>query len=149
LAASVRGRLEATKHHVVATLRCDGSPRVSGTEVQFHGPDLVAGGMPGALKGRDLRRDPRYALHSNPGDGSMDGGDAKVSGTAVEVVDPAALLDYANAIERPQEPGAPLDFELFRFLITDVVRTSVHPDGDRLLIESWRPGVGLRTVERR
>ena len=134
---------------MLATLRADGSPRVSGTEVQFHGPDLVAGGMPGARKGRDLRRDGRYALHSNPGDGSMDGGDAKVSGTAVEVVDPAVLLEYAAAISRAQEPGAPLDFELFRLLVTDVVRTSVHPDGDRLLIESWQPGVGLRTAERR
>jgi hypothetical protein len=133
----------------VATLRADGSPRVSGTEVQFHGPDLVAGAMTGALKSHDLRRDGRYALHSNPGDGSMDGGDAKVSGTAVEVVDPSVLVEYARAISRPPEPGASLDFDLFRFLITDVVRTSVHPDGDRLLIESWRPGTGLRTIERR
>ena len=87
LAAPVRARFQATKHHVLATLRRDGSPRVSGTEVQFHGPDLTIGSMPGSVKGRDLRRDGRYALHANPGDGTMDGGDAKVSGTAVEVTD--------------------------------------------------------------
>ncbi|HZD38745.1 MAG TPA: pyridoxamine 5'-phosphate oxidase family protein, partial [Actinomycetes bacterium] len=43
LAAAVRARFEATKHHVLATVRRDGSPRVSGTEVDFHGPDLIVG----------------------------------------------------------------------------------------------------------
>ena len=143
LAAAVRSRFEATKHHVLATVRADGSPRVSGTEVQFHGEDLVAGSMPDSVKARDLRRDHRYALHSNPGDGSMAGGDAKVSGVAAEMTDPAALADYADTI------GPPPEFELFRFLIAEVVHTAVHPDGDRLVIRSWRPGQGVRTVQRR
>ena len=142
LAAAVRGRLEATKHHVLATLRSDGSPRVSGTEVQFHGYDLVAGGMPGSVKGADLRRDGRYALHSNPGDPSMAGGDAKVSGHAIEIVDPVARAAYAGSVQPPPA------FDLFSFRIGAVVHTSVHPDGDRLVIRSWRPGVGVRVVER-
>src|SRR5215204_6233773 len=83
LAAATRARFTATKHHVLATLRADGSPRVSGTEVQFHGDDIVAGSMAEAVKVRDLRRDGRFALHANPGDGSMEGGDAKIAGVAV------------------------------------------------------------------
>jgi hypothetical protein len=76
LAAAVRRGFEAAKHHVLATLRRDGSPRVSGTEVDFRGPDLVLGSMGGARKAADLRRDGRFALHAHPGD-DMDQGDVK------------------------------------------------------------------------
>ena len=142
LAAAVKARLTATKHHVLATLRRDGSPRVSGTEVQLHGGDLTCGSMPGAVKAKDLQRDGRYALHANPGDGSMDGGDAKVAGRAVEVTDPGELAAFVDEVT-PPEP-----FHLFRLGIDEVVLTSLHPDGDRLVIETWRPGAGVQRVER-
>jgi hypothetical protein len=142
LAAAVKARFVATKHHVLATLRRDGSPRVSGTEVQFHGDDLMAGSMPGSIKAADLRRDGRFALHANPGDGSMEGGDAKVSGRAVIVTDAATLASYAGDVE-PPEP-----FDLFCFDLDEVVHTSLHPAGDRLVIETWRPGRGVTRVER-
>jgi hypothetical protein len=38
------------KHHMMATLRRDGSPRISGTEVRFIGGQLVLGMMGGALR---------------------------------------------------------------------------------------------------
>ena len=94
LAGAVQARLTATKHHVLATLRQDGSPRVSGTEVQLRGPELTIGSMPDAIKARDLQRDGRFALHANPGDGTMEGGDAKVAGVAVEVTDEAELAAF-------------------------------------------------------
>jgi len=50
LADAVRACFEATKHQVVATLRKDGAPRVSGTEVDFSGDELQLGSMPGAVK---------------------------------------------------------------------------------------------------
>ena len=133
LAAAVEARLKATKHHVLATLRRDGSPRVSGTEVDLRDDGLYLGSMWEAVKARDLRRDGRFALHANPGDGSMAGGDAKLSGVAVEVTD---------------HPDAGRS-HLFRLDVTEVVLTSVHPDRDRLVIESWRPEEGVRRVERR
>ena len=73
------------KHMTLATLRRDGSPRISGTEAQFVDGELVLGMMPGSLKARDLLRDPRLALHSpsiDPpeGDPSAWGGDAKIAG---------------------------------------------------------------------
>src|ERR687891_293156 len=89
LAAAVRARFETTKHHVLATLRRDGSPPGSGTEVDFHDGDLTVGSMWEAVKARDLQRDGRFAIHANPGDGSLAGGDAKVAGVAVEVGDDA------------------------------------------------------------
>ena len=143
LAGAVRARLEATKHHVLATLRRDGSPRVSGTEVQLHGRDLTVGMMHGSIKARDLQRDGRFVLHANPGDGSMEGGDAKLAGVAIEVVDQVELAPYVDAIH-PPEP-----FHLFRLLLTEVVVTSLHPDGDRLVIRTWHPDGHVRIVERR
>ena len=142
LAARVRARFEWTKHHVLATLRRDGSPRVSGTEVQFHEDDLVIGMMHGSVKAGDLSRDSRFALHANPGDASMEGGDAKVSGVATEVVDPEVLAAYVDAVEPPPP------FHLFRCALRGVVLTSLHPDGDRLVIETWHPAEGLVARDR-
>lgn len=142
LATRVRARFEATKHHVLATLRRDGSPRVSGTEVGFFRDDLMLGSMHEAVKARDLRSDARFAIHANPGDGSMEGGDAKVAGRAIEVTDSHTLAAFVGE-EQPPEP-----FHLFRLELTEAVLTSLHPDGDRLVIETWRPGEPVRTVER-
>ena len=143
LAKAVRARFEATKHHVLATLRRDGSPRVSGTEVQVHDGDLTLGSMWGAVKARDLQRDGRFALHANPGDGSMAGGDAKVSGVAVEVVDEAELAAYIDATKPP--PGK---FHVFRLSLSEAVLTTVEND-EYLLIRTWRPGEPVKRVERR
>jgi hypothetical protein len=142
LAAAVRARFEATKHHVLATLRRDGSPRVSGTEVRFHGPDLLVGSMWKAMKALDLQRDGRFALHANPGDGSMEDGDVKLSGTAVEITDPAELKAFVDT-EQPPEP-----FHLFRLSLDEVVRISLRADQQALVIESWRPGAPVKRVER-
>jgi hypothetical protein len=142
LAGAVRARFEATKHHVIATLRRDGSPRVSGTEVDFHGPDLIIGSMWQAVKAKDLQRDGRFALHANPGDPSMEGGDAKISGRATEVTDPDELRAFVEQ-EHPPEP-----FHLFRLSLEEVVRTSVSPDEKYLIIESWRPGGPVRSIDR-
>ncbi len=133
LAAAVEARFTANKHHVLATLRRDGSPRVSGTEVELVDGQLRLGSMLRAVKAADLQRDGRFALHANPGDGSMEGGDAKVSGVAVEVV---------------EHPAAD-DSHLFLLDVREVVLTSLHPDGDRLVIETWGPDSGVRRVERR
>ena len=145
LATAVRARFEAEKHHILATLRRDGTPRVSGTEVQFRGADLTIGSMPDARKAKDLQRDGRFALHANPGSGTaMEGGDAKVAGTAVEIVDPDELRRYVDDEEPPPGP-----FHAFRLDLDEAVLTSLHPDRDRLVIETWRPGRGVTRVERR
>ncbi|GAB3205089.1 pyridoxamine 5'-phosphate oxidase family protein [Marinactinospora thermotolerans] len=141
LAAFVRGRFEGFRHHVLATLRRDGSPRVSGTEVLFRDGHLVLGSMPGSRKALDLRRDNRYALHVNPGepaDGTMEG-DAKVSGHAVEVTDDAERRRLL-----PEQPSG--GSHLFRLLVEEVAVTTV--EGDRLVIRLWRPGAGVRRFER-
>lgn len=136
LAAAVRARFEVTKHHVLATLRGDGSPRVSGTEVSFSGDRLTIGSMRPAVKADDLLRDGRYALHSNPGDGSLDGGDAKISGVATVVT--------------PAQGGAPPDPGSYTFAldVREVVHVSLDDERQHLVVRSWRPGRGERRVLR-
>jgi pyridoxamine 5'-phosphate oxidase-like protein len=142
LANTVRARLEATKHHVLATLRLDGSPRVSGTEVGWRGPDLTLGSMPGARKALDLRRDGRFALHANPGDGSMTTPDVKISGRAVEVTG----ADQQTWVEEVRPPSE--DSHLFRLELTEVVTTGVSDDQTHLVIQLWRPGQPVQTFRR-
>lgn len=140
LADAVLARFTAARHHVLATLSRDGSPRVWGTEVDHWRGDLLLGSMVPARKLDDLRRDPRFALHAHTGDGSMADGDAKVSGRAEVVADADVLAAY-TADRRPPEP-----YVLVRLHPTAVVLTEL--DGERLRITSWRDGTGLRVVVR-
>ncbi|MFJ9716654.1 pyridoxamine 5'-phosphate oxidase family protein [Streptomyces sp. NPDC101213] len=138
----VEDRFGAFTHHVLATLRKDGSPRTSGLEVRFLAGELWLGMMPGSLKVLDLRRDPRFSLQANPGEGTgMGGGDVRVGGRAVEVGDGAARARYVEEVE-PPEP-----FHLFRTELTEVVRTYVEDDA-YLVAQVWRPGEPVRALRR-
>ena len=144
LAARARASFDAHKHKVLATLRRDGSPRISGIEATIADGELWLGMMPGSRKALDLRRDPRLALHSAsddpPDDPATWAGDAKLSGRAVEVDDPA-LLERLGA-------GDQADAHLFRVDITELVHTRVGDPADHLVIDLWREGAGLRTMRR-
>ncbi|MER5435612.1 pyridoxamine 5'-phosphate oxidase family protein [Streptomyces sp. NPDC002588] len=143
LAKTAEERFGAFTHHVLATLRRDGSPRTSGIEVRFLSGELWLGMMPGSLKALDLRRDPRFALQVNPGDGTgMGGGDVRIAGRAVEVDDPRVKGAYVKEVE-PPEP-----FHLFRTELTEVVRTSVE-DETYLVVQVWKPGEPVRVIKRR
>lgn len=142
LAKTVEARFGAFTHHVLATLRKDGSPRTSGLEVRFLHGELWLGMMPDSLKALDLGRDPRFALQANPGEGqSLGGGDVRIAGRAIEVEDAAAKGAYVKEVE-PPEP-----FHLFRTELTEVVRTYVE-DEKYLVLQIWQPGRPLRTVKR-
>src|ERR1700737_5398605 len=83
-------RFGVRKHKTLATLRADGSPRISGIEAEFADGELFMGMMPDSVKLRDLERDARLALHSptdDPPDGRPQGwaGEAKLAGCAIEV----------------------------------------------------------------
>lgn len=142
LASAARARLESMRHHVLATLREDGSPRVSGTEAGWYGGDLTFGSMPGARKARDLQRDGRFALHANPGDGTLSEPDVKISGVAVEVTGDEQAAWVAE-VQPPQT-----DAHLFRCAITEVVTTKVADDQTHLVITSWTPDRGVRVFKR-
>ena len=136
-AQRVRELFDAHRHKTIATLRADGSPRISGIETAFKDGELTFGSMPNARKGADLRRDPRFALHSasvDPVEGAEARwpGEAKISGRAI----------YAGPT-----PAAP-DGDLFHADIAEVVHTHINDQATKLVIEWWTPTQGLRRIER-
>ena len=145
-AAAVRARFDARRHKTLATLRRDGSPRISGIETDFVAGYLWLGGMADSRKVVDLLRDPRFALHSGSEDPPAWTGDAKVAGRAVEETDPARIAAVLNAAGGGEAPGSA---RLFRADLSEVVLTRTGDPPDHLAVEWWREGEGLRRVERR
>ncbi len=136
-ALRVQGLFDAHRHKTIATLRADGSPRISGIEAAFEDGELVFGSMANARKGADLVRDARFALHSatiDPVQGAEAQwpGEAKISGLAINV--------------RPLSEGT--DGERFYGDISQVVHTHLNEKATMLLVEWWTPTHGLRRIER-
>ena len=144
-ADGVRRRLDAHVHKTIATVRADGSPRISGIEAFFADGDLWFGSMPNARKALDLRRDPRFALHSGSADPPEWEGDAKISGRAEEVGDPERRLAVFSS--RGSDPPSS-ESHLFRADIDEAVLVGLNEARDRLVIELWRPGRELKRMER-
>jgi hypothetical protein len=131
-AARVRKLMQSRKHLTMATLRSDGSPRISGTEVQFEEGELRIGSMPNAVKARDLLRDPRVAIHGPTTDPPAEEpglwpGEAKIAG---------------RATARPSEG----DDHSFVIDIDEAVITSLGGGG--LMVESWNPRRGYERLVR-
>ena len=140
-AAEVKEVLDAHKHKTIATLRRDGSPRVSGIEMRFVDGDVSFGMMPRSRKLADLRRDPRTEIHSASllveGEEMTWIGDARLSGRAQEITDPD---ERARLTDAP--PGAPA----FVLDIERVVRIKVEGSPLHLLVQTWRPGLPLEST---
>jgi hypothetical protein len=142
LAARVRARLDAHTHKTIATLRRDGSPRISGTETEFADGELWIGSMWQALKARDLKRDPRFALHSGSAEPAEWEGDAKLAGIAEEITDPERVREI-NGDQASSEPS-----HLFRLELREVSTVGLNEQRNALVIEVWTPEQGVRAVTR-
>ena len=142
LAARVRARLDAHTHKTIATLRRDGSPRISGTETEFADGELWIGSMWQALKARDLQRDPRFALHSGSAEPAEWEGDAKLAGIAEEITDPERVREI-NGDQASSEPS-----HLFRLELREVSTVGLNEQRNALVIEVWTPEQGVRAVTR-
>jgi hypothetical protein len=139
-AGRVQRLFDAHKHKTLATLRKDGSPRISGIEVEFKDGEVTLGMMAGSLKAMDLQRDPRLALHSASDDPPKDNpstwpGDAKMAGLAVD----------AGKLEGAEYPGEGVRFTVD---VKEVVMTRVAESNDHLVIESWHEGRSLEVRAR-
>ncbi len=144
-AARVRAAFDAHAHKFLATLRADGSPRISGIEMHFVMDEPWLAGMPGSAKFRDLRRDPRFALHSGSDEPATFSADAKLDGRATPVIAPDERARYASAAGvAPEHMG----FELFRVDLDQVVLVALNEERTALVISSWRPGRGLTHTTR-
>jgi hypothetical protein len=130
LAARARARFDAFTHKTMATVRRDGSPRISGTEVEFSDGEAWIGSMWRAVKALDLQRDPRYAIHSGSADPPDWSGDAKIAGRAEEVTEPGATSHR------------------FRLDIDELVVVHLGEPADHIVIEAWHEGRGLSSLRR-
>lgn len=152
LADRARAVFEATVNAVLATVRADGSPRVSGLDPFFASGELVFGSMPDSRKLADLRRDPRLALHGIPwesrrlAEGAADPGpvDVKLTGRAVPLEDDRRR---AMAVSFASERGFEMpDGDLFRVDVASLVLIWV--EHEELVVDRWTE-TGGRTTTRR
>jgi hypothetical protein len=165
LGIRAREILSSTTNCVLATIRADGSPRVSGIDPFFLDGALYLGSMPNARKADDLRRDPRLALHGIPWESrrTKEGApsepiqaDAKLTGRAVEVELEEAKRIMAwyweqlgrEAPDHGDTGDGPDGGHLFRVDVESVTLVSVE-DEEFLVIDTWSERGGRNTVRRR
>jgi hypothetical protein len=150
LAKAAQAVFDAHKHKVLATLRADGSPRLSGNEAVFRDGEVWLGMMHRSLKALDLQRDARMELHSAPVDLELKQGDARLAGRATEITDADVLRRFAAAsAEEHDGTEPPSPFHLFRVDVGEVTLIRVGEPPDHLVIEWWSPESGYHRTERR
>lgn len=124
----------------LSTVRRDGGPRVHPMCPVIHDGRLFAFLIP-SPKARDLRRDPRYAMHSFPMENNEDA--FYLNGDAREVLDTdhRARIEQLYLDERPHVPDLDLsDQDLFEFLIEMAMLTRTTGHGDPSpRHDIWRP----------
>ncbi|MGH3663896.1 MAG: pyridoxamine 5'-phosphate oxidase family protein [Micromonosporaceae bacterium] len=133
---------------LLATLRSDGSPRISPMEPRFFEDQLWIIGMPDTSKFRDLARDPRFCLHTATVDPEVKDGDAKLWGTVRDVRDKALHQRFAEALF--EETGFDLRGKEFgHFYAADVTAASaVQINDGHLDITVWKAGEPERVVRK-
>jgi Pyridoxamine 5'-phosphate oxidase len=155
LASLAEELLADTGLMMLATLRADGSPRISPMEpvlkdgkLVLHGDRLWLGMMPGATKARDLKRDGRFTLHNATVDKMVTKGDVKLWGVATEVTDHDTLVRFAEDIF--VSTGFRFEVGSFDAFDVDILGAStVSVGGDVMLVRTWHPGKGVTATEKR
>ena len=143
LASSVRDRFESHRHGVMATLRSDGAPRLSGMDTPIRDGQLWLAMDTVSRMAEDLRRDPRFSIHSAPDEEELWQGDARIEGRAVPSLDSEMAL-FVKGHRFPIEDTSTM--ALFTTHITRVVLVRVE---DRsLLVASWTPDGGMNVTRR-
>lgn len=126
---------------LVATIRRDGTPRVSPVEPFLLSGDLWLSMLLGSAKAKDLIRDPRVLVHSVVTRRDGGEGEFKVRGTVREETDPGVQASYAAAVAddlgwRP----IPGQFHLFAVGVDDVTFVRYESaTGDQFLTR-WPKG---------
>jgi hypothetical protein len=145
LAASVQRRFLAHAHHVLATVRPDGRPRVNGTNVFFTDGLLWFGTLVSARRVHDLQSNPHVAIHSAPLDDNLPagGGDARIEGVVRRLsTDDATRLFPVGPEVAPRVDGAYFEVQVSAMSLVEV-------DGDELVVTWWRPGADVTVTRRR
>lgn len=146
LASYVERRFASHEHHVIATVRSDGSPRVSGTNVMFTQGTLWIGMMPGALRADDLRKHPTCALHSAPLNEKLPSGegDVRMNARARELAD--SEVEKLFLAHFPEATGV-MPGAFFELLVTDF--SIVEVENDEIVLTRWSPATDVVVTRHR
>ena len=142
LAELGRGLFEGTRLVILGSLRRDGWPRISPVEPLFFADELYLGMMWQSLKARDLQRDPRCSVMNATNDRMATEGEFKLTGRAIEVVEPAERTSYAASLYEqlgfsPEDSGEP-DYHLFKIAIATASFAKIQDEEWVRLF--WRAG---------
>lgn len=133
---------------LLATIRADGSPRISPMELRIFEGHLTLVGMPDTTKFRDLGRDPRFCLHTATVDPHVGDGDAKLWGEARDLQDHDLHQRFAEDLF--EDIGMDLRGQAFDpFYVADITSaSSLEVVEDQLRITIWKPGEDERAILR-
>jgi hypothetical protein len=137
-------RLNERRIALLATLRRDGSPRISPVEPFFAEGHLLFGAMAWTLKVRDLDRDPRCTLHSpvtGPNEGEPE---LKLYGRAIEAdADLRASCPSGWWTDQPHEVA-----RVFSLSIEEAAFVTWDYEGGEMTVIRWSRETGLKTIRR-
>ena len=137
-------RLTAARLALLGTLRRDGSPRISPVEPVLARGQLLIGAMAWSAKAGDLRRDPRYVLHSVVTGPDSGEGELKLYGTAA-----AASQDLRTAAAGAWWLAwAPEKAAVFTLHIGQAVFVSWDIERGLMTAHRWSPRTGYRQASR-
>lgn len=144
IADLARERFATDEVVMIGTLRSDGSPRISGAEPDLAADRLCLGMMWQSRKAHDLKRDPRITIHSLPSDRLNPGGDVKLTGRAIEELDPDVRAEYRRVVAAridwsPNEP----EFHLFS---VDIAEAAYIRFGHDPVVWHWDEESGFREL---
>jgi hypothetical protein len=146
LAARGRELIDRFRFVYIATLRRDGTPRISAVEARIASGELAMSMIPGTLKARDLLRDSRLALNApleHPDDPNEE---FKLRGRALEVSDHELKEAVASAVDSTSGWRPPLDWHFFSVDISQAA-SIVWSEGV-MRMSRWSPDEGVREIER-
>lgn len=148
--ATVFSRRHTATGHLclLATIRADGSPRISPLEPKIFEGQLWLIGMPHTTKFADLARDPRFCLHTATVDTQVSDGDAKLWGVVDDVRDEALHQRFAVALF--DEMGLDLRGQKFdHFYAADLTSASAVQVADgHMDVTVWKRGEPERVVRK-
>lgn len=129
---------------ILATLREDGSPRISPVEPFFVRGHLVLGLMSWSAKARDLERDPRCELHNAVRDVEASEGEFTLRARAFEAS--PDIADGARGAwwhDRPDDAARVMELDILSATFITWSTAS-----GRMYVTRWRPGRPARRTSR-
>ncbi|PYV37798.1 MAG: pyridoxamine 5'-phosphate oxidase [Acidobacteria bacterium] len=145
LARLGRERFERTGVVLVATVRKDGSPRISPVEPYLVLGHLLLGMMWRSRKALDLLREPRCAVHSAVCDPNGSDGEFKLYGRALAIEDRRILEGNYQAWWKSQPPGT---YHVFTVEIDSAAFISWDTEKDKMTVKRWSATLGLTEATR-